>query len=223
MIAPVRRFFIRVCIEPRLLPGVRCSVLKTEYRSPSCWITMPGRRRVALTLLIVFLRPESGRAPVRFLAFSGVPAADRSARRRARKSHEARWRLQRPSAKKQYRRADLRRSIAPGMRRKQGGIRAAEPASLPTVTAFRAMLRRLRHDSLDFIRVARQSFAQEFVARLGDEKIVFDANAQVFFGNIDAGLNGDDLAGLQRRAGGARVVNIKSDVVAEAVNKILDK
>src|SRR5579885_517984 len=73
MIAPVRRFFIRVCIEPRLLPGVRCSVLKTEYRSPSCWMTMPGRRRVALTLLIVFLRPESGRAPVQFLAFSGVP------------------------------------------------------------------------------------------------------------------------------------------------------
>src|SRR5215471_7507234 len=52
MIEPVRRFFIRVCIEPRLLPGVRCSVLKTEYRSPSCWMTIPGRRSVALMLLM---------------------------------------------------------------------------------------------------------------------------------------------------------------------------
>src|SRR5262249_7837390 len=52
MIAPVRRFFMRVCMEPRLLPGVRCSVLNTEYRSPSCWMTMPGRRSVALMLLI---------------------------------------------------------------------------------------------------------------------------------------------------------------------------
>src|SRR6266849_3625607 len=53
MIAPVRRFFILVCMEPRLLPGVRCSVLKTVNSAPSCWITMPGRNCVALTLLII--------------------------------------------------------------------------------------------------------------------------------------------------------------------------
>src|SRR5215813_13977484 len=47
---------MRVCIEPRLLPGVRCSVLNTEKSWPSCWITMPGRSCVALTLLIVSLQ-----------------------------------------------------------------------------------------------------------------------------------------------------------------------
>src|SRR5437899_9851486 len=49
---------MRVCIEPRLLPGVRCSVLKTVKSWPSCWITMPGRSCVALTLLIFFCGPE---------------------------------------------------------------------------------------------------------------------------------------------------------------------
>src|SRR6266566_8283497 len=49
---------MRVCIEPRLLPGVRCSVLKTVKSWPSCWITMPGRSCVALTLLILFCGPS---------------------------------------------------------------------------------------------------------------------------------------------------------------------
>ena len=65
MIEPVRRFFIRVCIDPRLFPGVRCSVLNTEKRSPSCTITIPGRNCVALMLLIVSLcRPT--RPPILF-------------------------------------------------------------------------------------------------------------------------------------------------------------
>src|SRR5258708_21045357 len=51
---PFRRFFRRVCMEPRLLPGVRWSVLKIVKSWPSCWITMPGRSCVALTLLIIF-------------------------------------------------------------------------------------------------------------------------------------------------------------------------
>src|SRR6266481_2700404 len=54
MIAPVLRFFMRVCMEPRLLPGVRWSTLKIVKSWPSCWITMPGRSCVALTLLIIF-------------------------------------------------------------------------------------------------------------------------------------------------------------------------
>src|SRR5690348_2760558 len=58
MIAPVLRFFMRVCMEPRLLPGVRCSVLKTVKSWPSCWMTMPGRSCVALTLLIFLCGPD---------------------------------------------------------------------------------------------------------------------------------------------------------------------
>src|SRR5260370_2976819 len=46
---------MRVCMEPRLVPGVRCSVLKTVKSCPWCWMTMPGRSCVALTLLIFSL------------------------------------------------------------------------------------------------------------------------------------------------------------------------
>src|SRR5713101_6093167 len=49
---------MRVCIDPRLFPGVRCSVLKMVKSWPSCWMTMPGRSCVALTLLIVFCGPD---------------------------------------------------------------------------------------------------------------------------------------------------------------------
>src|SRR5260370_3111461 len=55
MIAPDFRLFMRVCMEPRLWPGVRCSVLKTVKSCPWCWMTMPGRSCVALTLLIFSL------------------------------------------------------------------------------------------------------------------------------------------------------------------------
>src|SRR5215475_5658507 len=70
MIEPVRKFFMRVCMEPRLFPGVRCSVLNTEYRLPSCWITMPGRNCVALMLLIGLTRSRARR--VRRLLFAFV-------------------------------------------------------------------------------------------------------------------------------------------------------
>src|SRR5580692_778911 len=48
---------MRVCMDPRLLPGVRCSVLKIVKRLPSCWITMPGRSCVAFVLLIRWCDP----------------------------------------------------------------------------------------------------------------------------------------------------------------------
>ena len=58
------------------------------------------------------------------------------------------------------------------------------------------------------------------MAGFGDEDVVLDAHAQIFLGNIDAGLHGDDHAGLERGAEFARIVDVQTDVMAEAVNEI---
>src|SRR5258708_39002120 len=79
MIAPVRRFLMRVCIEPRLFPGVRWSTLKIVKSWPSCRITMPGRSCVALTLLIVVCGPDrvgAGRS-LDSLLISEIPAGNK--------------------------------------------------------------------------------------------------------------------------------------------------
>ena len=44
---PVRKLRIFTCTNPRRLPGVRCSILKTENSSLLNLITMPGRSCVA--------------------------------------------------------------------------------------------------------------------------------------------------------------------------------
>src|SRR5258708_7918631 len=79
MIAPVRRFLMRVCIEPRLLPGVRWSTLKIVKSWPSCRITMPGRSCVALTLLIVVWGPDQVGADgsLESLPISEIPAGNK--------------------------------------------------------------------------------------------------------------------------------------------------
>jgi len=79
----------------------------------------------------------------------------------------------------------------------------------------------LGHYFFDFGGVARQALAQELVAGFGDEHIIFDAHAKIFFGDIDAGLHGDDHAGLERLAGFSGIVDVEAEVVAESVNVIL--
>src|SRR5271156_3449333 len=99
---PVRRFFIRVCMEPRLLPGVRWSTLKTVKSWPSCWTTMPGRSCVALTLLISSLNDCEYR---KFLQ------AARSAMRCTRNDSRHAGRDFMPGANKHYKAARSGRSI----------------------------------------------------------------------------------------------------------------
>src|SRR5258708_25377076 len=79
MIAPVRRFLVRVCIEPRLVPGVRWAPLKIVESWPSCRITMPGRSCVALTLLIVVWGPDQVGADgsLESLPISEIPAGNK--------------------------------------------------------------------------------------------------------------------------------------------------
>ena len=52
-------------------------------------------------------------------------------------------------------------------------------------------------------------------------KVVFDAHAQMFVGNVNARLDGDDHAGRERPAEIAGVVDVEADTVAQAVDEIL--
>src|ERR1700675_1074185 len=138
---PLRRFFMRVCIEPRLLPGVRWSTLKTVKSWPSCWITMPGRSCVALTLLIGSLNDYEFR---KFLQ------AARSAMRCTRNDSRHAGRNFAPNANQQYKGPCSGRSIVSLLR------------------FFGALCGGIGHDFFDFIWIAREAFAQEFVAGFGD-------------------------------------------------------
>src|SRR5271163_2807457 len=77
------------------------------------------------------------------------------------------------------------------------------------------------HDFFDFDGIAGEAFAQEFVAGFGDEDVIFDAHAEIFFGDVNAGLDRDDHSWLERFAIIAGIVDVEADVVAEAVNEIL--
>src|SRR5713101_666231 len=94
------------------------------------------------------------------------------------------------SASKQYRRADSTRSIIASLR----GLSALGGA--------------LGHYFFDFRGIAGQALAQELIAGLGDEHIIFDAHAEIFFEDVDAGLHGDDHAGLERSTVFAGIVDV---------------
>src|SRR6266446_1282793 len=85
---------------------------------------------------------------------------------------------------------------------------------------LRAARSRSGHDFFDFNGIAREAFTQQLVAGFGDENVVFDAHAQIFFGNVNTRLNGDDHARLERGAVVTGVVNVQADVMAKAVDEI---
>src|SRR5712692_8069920 len=107
------------------------------------------------------------------------------------------------SANKQYRRADSTRSIVASFR------------------GLGALVGALGHYLFDFGGVAGQALAEELVAGIGDEHVIFDAHAEVFFWDIDAGLHGDDHAGLERLAVLAGIVDVEADIVGEDMNVVL--
>src|SRR6266852_1667593 len=191
MMAAVLRFFMRVCMEPRLLPGVRWSTLKMVKSWPSCWMTMPGRSCVALTLLIVLCGPDrvGADSSLESLPISEIQAGQ--ARGRIRNDSRHAGRKNASNANQQYKCACSWRSI---------------------VATFLGLLGALfgggSHDLLDFIGIAGEAFAEQLVAGFGDEGVVFDAHAEILLGNVDAGLDGDDHAGLERGAVFAGVVNV---------------
>ena len=52
------------------------------------------------------------------------------------------------------------------------------------------------HDFLNFIRVARELLAQQLHAGFGDEDIVFNTHAEIFFRDVDAGLTVTTIPGV---------------------------
>src|SRR6266480_6984981 len=94
---------MRVCMDPRLFPGVRCSVLNTVKSWPSCWMTMPGRSCVALTLLICFLE----------VSISEIQAGQECGRIRNDSRHASAFFC--ASANEQYKGAASARSIVAGL------------------------------------------------------------------------------------------------------------
>src|SRR5580693_3143118 len=79
----------------------------------------------------------------------------------------------------------------------------------------------LGHDSFDFDGVPGETLAEKLRPRFGDEDVVLNAHAEILFGDVNAWLDGDDHAGLERFAVFTRVVDIQTDMVSETVNEIL--
>src|SRR5579862_6473957 len=165
-------------------------------------MTMPGRSCVALTLLMICAIPalRDQRLPERF-AISEIPEGENCA-------HTARGMTRGTPGK-----------VAPNANQQYKGPRSWR--SIVPLWLLGSLGGGLGHDFFDFVGVAGEAFAEEFVAGFGNQDVVFDADAEVFFGDVDAGLDGDDHAGLERFAVFAGVVDVEADVVAEAVNEIL--
>src|SRR5712691_151766 len=126
---------MRVCMEPRLLPGVRCSVLKTVKSWPACWMTMPGRSCVALTLLIWSLER---------LRISEIQAGQERGRIRNDSRHAGKKNAS--NAKQQYKCACSQRSIVANFLRFLGAPFCGGS-----------------HELLDFIGIAGEAFAEQLV------------------------------------------------------------
>ena len=65
----------------------------------------------------------------------------------------------------------------------------------------------IAHELFDGFGVAGEAFRENDAAGGGDEDHVFDADADAFGGEVDAGFDSDDHAGLEGRVGGAGVVD----------------
>src|SRR5262249_54659500 len=79
----------------------------------------------------------------------------------------------------------------------------------------------LLHQLLDRIRFARQAVAEHAGAVLGDHHHVLDANSELLFGDVDAGLQGDHHVFLERLRVDAGVVHLEPDEVTQPVDEIV--
>src|SRR5258706_885280 len=153
---------------------------------PSCWMTMPGRSCVALTLLICSLER---------LRISEIQAGQEHGRIRNDSRHAGRKKVS--NAKQQYKCARSWRSIVVALLGLLGALVGSDS-----------------HDLFDFNGIAGEAFAEQLVAGLGDEDVVLDADPEILFGYVDAGLDGDEHAGLHRRAVLSAAVVIPGDLMA---------
>jgi hypothetical protein len=134
---------------------------------------MPGRSCVALTLLMILCDPgQTGvKSSVGCYQFSEIPVGLERSRIQNDSRHAGENFM--PSAKLQYKGAESVGSI------------------VALLGFLGALFRGAGHDLFDFIGIAGQALTEKFVAGIGDQHIVFDAHAEIFFRNIDARLHGD--------------------------------
>src|SRR5215813_2279060 len=117
-------------------------------------------------------------------------------------SVEVHWRKNVPNANEQY------KGVSSGW-------------SICRMLFGRALPRAFSHDFFNRVGVAREFFAKESGPGFGDQEIVFDADAEVLFRDVNAGFDGNDHAGLKRFAVFGGIVDVEADAVAEAVNEVL--
>ena len=77
-----------------------------------------------------------------------------------------------------------------------------------------------RHDFFDLIGRARQARGEQFVAGRRDEHVVLDAHADIFLGNVNSRLDGDDHSRFERARRAAGIVHVQANVMAQAVNVV---
>src|SRR5579862_276247 len=78
----------------------------------------------------------------------------------------------------------------------------------------------LGHDPFYFVGGAGKTGGKELVSVLGNQHVVLDAHAQIFLGNVNPRLHGDNHARLERAVAIAGIVNVEAKVMAYAVRII---
>src|SRR5580704_2334441 len=76
------------------------------------------------------------------------------------------------------------------------------------------------HNLLDFVGIARKARGEKFRACGRDQHVVFNAYAEIFFGNINSRLERDGHAGFERARRIAGIMHIESDVMAQSCNEV---
>ena len=95
------------------------------------------------------------------------------------------------------------------------GFRRARGQECPRHTSLAG------HQLLDLLWLLRQGFSEaDQLAILVHVEHILDAHTELFFGNVNSRLDGEDHAGAERRRILADVVDIESDVVPETVDKV---
>src|SRR5690242_18956870 len=76
------------------------------------------------------------------------------------------------------------------------------------------------HDGFNLLGPAGQPRTQQAITVRSDQDVVFDANTDIFLGDVEAGLDSDNHTWLKRPVGLSRIVHLKTNMMAESVNEV---
>src|SRR5258708_2807299 len=95
-------------------------------------------------------------------------------------------------------------------------IATSRPA--PIMPAYPSV-RLFCHGLFNLVRLPGKRGAQKLRAALRNQYHVFDPHADILFGDINAGLDGNYHAGLERSVD-IRIVDLQANLVADAMNEV---